>query len=250
MKALITGASSGIGRDIARVLAERGCELILVARREERLRQLADELPVPCEIIPLDLGTRENCVLLFERTKSSGVDILVNNAGFGLYGPFDEGDAQRELAMLDLNVAAMQLLMKLFLRHFEQRGGGYILNVASSAAFMPGPLLACYYATKAYVLRLTQAVYEELRRKKSPVYVGALCPGPVATEFDDVAGTSFSIRQMSSRRVAEIAVKGMFRGKTVIVPGFVMRAGTALSRFVPTKLLLRISYRIQKKKGK
>ena len=140
MKALVTGASSGIGRDIARVLAARGCDLVLTARREERLRALASELSmVRVTILPADLSSQEGCQALYRAAQGENIDILVNNAGLGLFGPFDETDLEAELGMLDVNIIAVHMLMKLFLPDLEAKGRGYILNVASSAAFLPGP---------------------------------------------------------------------------------------------------------------
>lgn len=248
MKALITGASSGIGRDIARVLGERGCGLILTARRTDRLEELRRELPGGTKIVAADLSRGEDCFGLYEQTKQENVDILVNSAGFGVFGPFDETDLDRELQMLDVDVRAVHILTKLFYRDFKQRGSGYLLNVASSAAFQPGPLLSSYYAAKAYVLRLTEALAEELRRDGSGVYVGALCPGPVRTEFDSVAGVSFSIRGLSSEYVARYAVEKMFARKTVIVPGTTMKAVRVCERFLPERTIVRMAYRMQKRK--
>lgn len=248
MKALITGASSGIGRDIARVLGERGCGLILTARRTDRLEELRRELPGGTKIVAADLSRGEDCFGLYEQTKQENVDILVNSAGFGVFGPFDETDLDRELQMLDVDVRAVHILTKLFYRDFKQRGSGYLLNVASSAAFQPGPLLSSYYAAKAYVLRLTEALAEELRRDGSGVYVGALCPGPVRTEFDSVAGVSFSIRGLSSEYVARYAVEKMFARKTVIVPGATMKAVRVCERFLPERTIVRMAYRMQKRK--
>jgi short-subunit dehydrogenase len=248
MKALITGASSGIGRDMARLLAQQGCELILVARRVERLEELRRTLPVKVEVVPLDLSKAESCRELYARCKDAGVEILINNAGFGLFGPFDETDLDRELSMLDVNIRATHMLTKLFLPDFKRRDAGYILNVASSAAFLPGPLLSSYYASKAYVLRLTLAVREELRRAGSHVYIGALCPGPVETEFDRTAGVRFSIRNLPSEAVAACALRQMFRRKAVIVPGAGMKALRFLTRLAPDALLLRVAYHTQKRK--
>lgn len=248
MKALITGASSGIGRDMAKILSEKGCGLILAARRQDRLEQLQKELPGGARIIRADLSDEGECLRLYEQVKQENIDILINNAGFGVFGPFDETGLPRELKMIDTNIRAVHILMKLFLKDMKARGSGYILNVASSAAFLPGPLLSSYYASKAYVLRLTQAVYEELRRSGSAVHVSALCPGPVDTEFNDVAQVKFGIPGMQSRAVAEYALKQMFAGRLVIVPGARMKAALFFSRFVPEKALLRITYRIQKKK--
>ena len=250
MKALVTGASSGIGRDIARVLAARGCDLVLTARREERLRALASELSmVRVTILPADLSSREGCRALYRAAQGENIDILVNNAGLGLFGPFDETDLEAELGMLDVNIIAMHMLMKLFLPDLEAKGRGYILNVASSAAFLPGPLLSSYYASKAYVLRLSEAVAEELRRAGSGVRISVLCPGPVQTEFDQVADVCFSAPSLSSWRVAECAVNGMFRGKSVIVPGARMKAVRLVQRLVPDRLLARICWHVQRKKS-
>jgi short-subunit dehydrogenase len=166
-----------------------------------------------------------------------------------VFGEFVETDLDKELTMINTNITCLHILMKKFLVLFKERDRGYILNVASSAAFLPGPLLSSYYATKAYVLRLTQAVCKELSLHKSNVYVGALCPGPVDTQFKTVAGVQFNLKGLTSPYVVDYAIKKMFRRKTVIIPGFAVRMGAHFARFVPTKLLLEISYRIQRKKG-
>ena len=249
MKALITGASSGIGRDMARALARRGFALILVARREERLCQLAASLPVPVRVIPLDLSSADNCRALYEQVKGEDIDLLVNNAGRGLFGPFDETDLDAELAMLDVNIRATHILTKLFLPDFKRRDSGRILNVASSAAFLPGPLLSSYYASKAYVLRLTEAIYEELRRAGSRVTVSVLCPGPVSTEFDQVADVRFSTPALSSSYVAEYAVRQTLEGRLLIIPGAQMKLLRLAQRLAPDKLLARVCWHVQHRKG-
>ena len=241
MKALITGASSGLGREMARLLAARGYELILCARREERLRELAAELPVPCRIIAADVSDEQECRLLYEAVQSEELEVVINNAGFGLFGEFVTADLDEELRMIDTNVRAVHILTKLAVRDFVQRGRGYILNVSSSAGFLPGPLMATYYATKNYVLRLTEALREELRR--------ALCPGPVDTEFNKVAGVRFSLSGLSAERVAREAVDGLFAGKAVVVPGAAMKAMTLARHFAPDSILARITYHFQHKKG-
>ena len=238
MKALVTGASSGIGREIAKVLAERGYDLILTARRADRLRELADELPVRVEVIPADLTDRAQVKALWEQVKDQDIDILVNNAGRGLFGPFDETDLNTELAMLEVNIVAL-----------HTRGRGHILNVASSAAFLPGPLLSSYYASKAYVLRLSEAVAEELRRAKSKVTISILCPGPVPTEFDQVADVRFSIPGTDSASVARLAVAGTLRGQLLILPGARMKAVHFFQRFVPDKILARLCWEVQHRKS-
>ena len=248
MKALITGASSGIGRDMARLLSEKGYDLILVARREDRLLELKKEFNTNVEIISLDVSDKDNCFEIYERVKEQDIDILINNAGFGIFGKFCDIDIEKELNMIDVNIKAVDILTKLFLRDFKAKNKGYILNVASSAAFLPGPLLSSYYASKAYVLRLTQAIYEELRREKSNVYVGVLCPGPVDTEFNKVANVRFALKGLTSEFVAKYAIDKMFKRKLVIVPGFVMKCARVASKITPDRLLLKVAYNQQKKK--
>lgn len=249
MNVLITGASSGIGRDMARIFHKMGHQLFLVARRENLLEDLKSELDGKPEIISLDLSSEKNCFELYERLKDKNIDILINNAGFGVFGEFDKSSLSRELKLIDVNIRALHILTKKFLSDFEEKNSGYILNVASSAAFLSGPLLSSYYGSKAYVLRLTTAIYEELRRKKSNVYVGVLCPGPVDTEFNQTAGVRFNLKSLKSKDVAEYAIKKMFNKKLIIVPGFSIKMGIFFQRFVPTKLLLKISYNIQRSKG-
>lgn len=249
MKALITGASSGIGRDIARILSSRGYDLILVARRKDKLERLKNELKTEVTIISMDVSSTFNCTKLYNKVKKEDIDILVNNAGFGLFGEFVSTDLDRELDMIDVNIKAVHTLTKLFLNDFVKKDKGYILNVASSAAFLPGPLMSTYYSTKAYVLRLTSSIAEELRRKNSNVYIGALCPGPVNTEFNNVAGVKFAIKSLESYDVAEYAIKKMFKRKKIIIPGISVKIGTFLTRFIPYELQSRISYNIQKKKS-
>ncbi|MGI6181809.1 MAG: SDR family NAD(P)-dependent oxidoreductase [Agathobaculum sp.] len=249
MRALITGASSGIGREIARQLAARGYELTLCARREDRLRELAAELPVVCHIIAADVADETECRLLYEAARGDDLEVVVNNAGFGLFGKFTETDLDTELRMIDVNIRAVHLLTKLAVQDFVKRDRGYILNVASSAGFLPGPLMAAYYAGKNYVLRLTEAVREELRQQKSAVKICALCPGPVDTEFNQVAGVRFSLSGLNAERVAREALDGLFAGKGAVVPGAAMKAMTFARHFVPDSVLARITYHFQHKKA-
>lgn len=249
-KVLITGASSGIGRDIARVFDSYGCELIITARREDRLRELADSLNGDPRIICGDISGYDGARELYEITKYEKVDILINNAGFGVWGDFTKTDLEREVEMIRLNVETMHTLFKLFLEDFKERDTGKILNVASMAAFAPGPYMAAYYASKSYVLRLTQSVAHELRDCGSSVTVSALCPGPVDTEFNRVAGVHFSTPSLSSECVAKYAVMKLIRGDTVIVPGAAMRAAAAVSKLVPDDVVSAITANIQKNKGR
>lgn len=246
--ALVTGASSGIGRDIARALSRRGYSLILTARREDRLKALQREFKTPVEIIVQDLGTSTGAAELFDKVKDKKIDIVINNAGFGACGEFVEIPLEKETEMIDLNIKSMHVLMKLFVQQFCERGNGTVLNVASSAAFFPGPLMSTYYASKAYVLRLTLGVAEELRRQQSKVVVCALCPGPVATEFDSRANVKFSMKSLSSEYTAEYGVKNMLKGKKVIIPGVQMKAARFFSRILPETLLARMAYGIQRRK--
>lgn len=248
MKVLITGASSGIGKSFAKVLSEQGHELILVARRKKKLEALAKELNTKVEIIDMDISSTYNCMDLYNKVKKEKIDVLINNAGFGLFGKFDETKIDKELDMIDLNIKTVHTLTKLFLKDFKKRDSGYILNVASLAGFMPGPLMSTYYATKAYVLNLTTAINEELKKDCSNVYVGALCPGPVDTEFNDVAKVTMSLKSLSSDYVANYAVKKMFKEKRVIIPGFINKIVAYFSKFLPLSIILKMAYDNQKKK--
>ena len=248
MQALITGASSGMGRDMARVLSKKGYDLILVARRKENLEELKKELNTKCKIISLDLSIEENVFKLHEQTKNQDIDILINNAGFGLFGLFNETDLNTELKMIDLNIKAYHILTKLFLQDFVKKDKGLILNVCSSAGFMAGPRLSTYYATKNYVTKLTMAINEELKFMKSNVVVSALCPGPVATEFNKVAKGEFSIKEANSYKVAEYAIKKLFQHKMLIIPTLSIKLTLFLNRFAPYRLSLYIAYHIQYRK--
>lgn len=250
MIALITGASSGIGRDMARYLGRKNIDLILVARRKERLEALKKELEVSVEIVELDLLKKENLYKLFKKYQNKKIDILINNAGFGLFGEFLETDLDRELEMIDLNVVAYHVLTKLFLQKMNKEGGGYILNVCSSAGFLAGPRLATYYATKNYILKLTMAIHEELRHKNSKVTISALCPGPVNTEFNKVAHGGFKVSGASSEYIAKYGIDKLFQKKLIIVPTLSMKLGLFFARFLPWSILLKITYQIQFRKTK
>ena len=248
MKALITGASSGIGLDMAKYLATKKCELILVARDKEKLEKIQEKLPTKVTIIVADLSNEQKVKELYVLTKKENIDILINNAGFGDFGYFSETDLNKELEMIDTNIKAVHILTKSFIKDMEKRNSGYILNVASSAAFQPGPLMATYYATKSYVYQLTEALYYEQKKKKTNVNISVLCPGPVATNFNNVAGVRFGVKPLTSTFVAKYAIDEMFKNKMLIIPGFKMKCAKFFSRFLSDKMLLRITYRIQKKK--
>ncbi len=244
MKALITGASSGIGKDMAIYLDSLGYELILVARDEEKLKKLCGSLN-KAKYYAYDLCDVNNMYKLYEDTKNEKIDFLINNAGFGLFGYFDETDLDKELRMIDLNIKSVHVLTKLYLKDFIKRDSGHILNVASSAGFLVGPYLSTYYASKNYVLKLTMAISEELSRKKSKVKISALCPGPVDTNFNKVAGGHFNTSSLTSEYVAKYGVDKALKGKMIIIPGLKIKLGVFFARFLPYKLLLKIMYNIQ-----
>lgn len=250
MKALITGASSGIGKDIACILGNLGYDLIVVARRKNILNELKKEVKTNVLVIPLDLSEEDNLETLWNAVKDEDIDILVNNAGFGLFGEFDKTDLDTEFKMIDVNIKAVHYLTKKFLIKFKEKNSGHILNVASSAGFMAGPKLSTYYATKNYVLRLTEAIYEELNVDKSNVKISCLCPGSVDTEFNKVAHGEFHTSSLSSEYVAKYAIKEMFKNKLYIIPSFKMKAAVFLTRLAPRKILLKITYKIQDRKSR
>jgi len=249
LKALVTGASSGIGRDIAKELAKRNIDLILVSRDLDKLKQVKDQIKnVNVEIISKDLSSEQNCIDLYEQVKEQKIDILINNAGFGAFGEFSEIPLEKELDMLKTNIIAMHILTKLFLQKMKKENSGYILNVASIAGYMPGPLMSAYYSSKAYVVRLTQSIREELRREKSDVKVGVLCPGPVNTNFNNVAGVKFKMKPLSSEYVARYTVDRILKKKFYIIPGMQIKAVRFLAKITPDTILARIAYNIQIRK--
>ena len=237
----------------ARRYARLGFRLILTARRRERLDQLAAELLAKyntfCRVLPADLARESECTRLCEELAEERIDIFINNAGFGVCGSFLETSTEAELSMAKVNVLALHQLCKFAVQKMQAQGFGTVLNVASSAGLLPGgPYMAGYYATKAYVVSLTRGIAEELREQHSPVYVCALCPGPVDTEFNDRAGVVFALKGISPALCVEEAMRGMLRGKTIIVPSALMRVATTAQHFVPTPLLMPIMARQQKKK--
>lgn len=246
MKALITGASSGIGRDIAINLSKKGYDLILVARDLEKLNEVKSKLHTNVEVVNMDVSNAENCKELHE--KYQNIDILVNNAGFGDCGYFTKTSLDKELKMIDTNIVAYHVLTKLYLQDMKQKNSGKILNVASIAGFMPGPLMATYYSTKAYVVRLSEAIREELRREKSNVQISILCPGPVNTNFNKVADVQFALKGLSSEYVAKYAVDKLFKGKFYIVPGWKIKLARFGAKIAPNNLVAKICYNMQRRK--
>ena len=250
MKVLITGATSGIGLDMAKYLATKKYELILVARNKEKLEEIQESLPTKVTIIVADLSNEQKVKELCIVAKKENVDILINNAGLGDFGFLTDTDLNKDMELINTNIKALHILTKNIVKDMEKKETDtYVLNVASSAAFQPGPLMSTYYATKAYVYQLTEALYYEEKKKKTKVHVSVLCPGPVATNFNNVAGVEFSVKPLSSSYVAKYAIDKMFKKKMLIVPGFKMKCAKFFERFVSDKALLRMTYKIQKKKA-
>jgi short-subunit dehydrogenase len=253
--ALITGASAGIGTALARVFARNGHELLVVARRKDRLEALASEIAAQGRrrpiVLALDLERRDAADAIADEMAGQGVEpaIVVNNAGFGLIGDAASLSRAEQLSMIDLNVRALTDLSLAFVDSLARHRGG-ILNVASVAGFLPGPGMAVYYATKAYVVSFSQALHHELKSKG--VRVTALCPGPVPTEFQaraGMTGPTFSpVLLRSAEQVAEAGYRGLAAGRMVVVPGMPNKAVTALVPLLPRKLLLKATARQQNKR--
>ena len=242
--AVITGGSSGIGLNAARALRDRGLNVYELSRRAENAEPGVTHLQAD-----VTDETQVNAAVAEILRREGRIDILINNAGFGTCGCFLDTDPEKELSMLLVNVLAMHRLFKFVLKKMDRQGSGTILNVASSAGLLPaGPFMAGYYASKAYVVSLTRGVAEELREQHSPVYVCALCPGPVNTEFNDRADVVFALKGISPELCVEEAMRGMLRRKTIIVPSALMRAATTAQKLVPAPLLMPILARQQKRK--
>ena len=242
--AVITGASAGLGVEFARQLAKRGHRLVLAARRKERLDELAAELG-NARAVAIDLSKFGAAAELMANVQAAGeqVELLVNNAGFGLIGPFAELDAAREREMIDLNVGALTDLCRAVAPGMIARKSGGILNVGSTAAFQPGPKRAVYFATKAFVLSLTEALHEEL--KPHGIKVSCLCPGPTRTEFGEVAGfggnSLFDRMAMRADEVVRQGLKGLDRNRAVVVTGWLNKVTAASTRFAPRPVARKIA---------
>lgn len=228
------------------MLDSMGYDLIITSRNREKLSAVASKTKNKTQIITADLSKTEDCLRLCEL--SGEIDILVNNAGAGVFGVFSDTDLYQELKMLDLNVKALHILTKIYLKRFIEKDSGYILNVASSAAFLPGPKFSSYYASKAYVLRLSEAISEELKRKKSHVWVSVFCPGPVDTAFNHNAGAKKALRGISAEKAARTAVFGMFKKKRIIACPFSAKALRVISKIIPDFILMPFVYKIQSEK--
>jgi short-subunit dehydrogenase len=250
--ALVTGASAGIGRALARILAREGHDLVLVARRQAELDDLAQSLDASygssTRVLPVDLAQPDAAARIVDELGPDPlVDVLVNNAGFGGHGAFASRDRDADLRMVAVNVTALTDLTKLLLPGMVARGRGRVLNVASTAAFQPGPFMAVYYATKAYVLSLSEALAEEV--SGTGVTVTCLCPGVTDTEFHAVAGTDAQpltqgMLAMSAESVAEAGYKAMTQGKMLVIPGLHNKIGAQSIRLAPRRAVLKIVRRL------
>ena len=246
-----------IGRDMARYLYEKfNYNLILVARNKEKLENLSQELkenntnkPKEIIIIEKDLSKQQNCKDLYEETKNINIDFLINNAGFGEFGEFINTDLEKEINLINTNITAVHVLTKLYLKDMVNKNRGHILNVASIAGMEPGPLMAAYYASKAYVIRLTRAINKELKKNKSNVKMSILCPGPVNTNFNNVANVVFKAPSMSSEKVAKYGIDKSLKGKLIIIPGALNKSVRFFSKILPDAILEEASYHIQRRKS-
>ena len=254
MIALVTGASSGLGRDMARYLSKLGYNLIITARNEANLEDLKQELEkeknTKVDVMPRDLSKVQDCKSLYDEVKEKyeNIDLLINNAGFGLSGEFVETDLDFELSMIDTNIKAVHILTKLFLKDMVKMDKGIIMNVGSVASFMPGPLMATYYSSKSYVLRLTESIKEELNKKKSNVKICVLCPGPINTNFNKVANVQFALKGLSSEYVAKYAIDNMLKNKTIISVGWKIKFIRVLTKITPDFINAKFCYKMQRRK--
>jgi uncharacterized protein len=255
-RVLITGASSGIGMELARIFARNNYDLVIIARNEEKLHALAKELEeknkIKVKVIAKDLRGPNAVHLLYSQLKHENIniDILINNAGFGTFGHFVEADLGKQIEMLQLNIVALTQLCHQFGKDMVKAGKGQILNVASTAAFQPGPLMAVYFASKAYVLSFSEALHNELSGKG--VNVSCLCPGMTETGFQktavmEEAGLVKGKRMMSASEVAEMAFIGLKKNQTIIIPGFKNKLLAFSVRFAPRSLVTKIIRSMQEK---
>lgn len=247
-RALVTGATSGIGLQMAIWLHKNGWELTLTGRNETILRYMANKFGTGTKYLALDLAQPGAAEQLFDFCRDTRIDFLINNAGFGVFGDFTETSLEKELELIQVNIIALHTLTKLFLREFVKRDSGCILNVASSAGFMAGPKLSSYYASKNYVVRLSTAIREELRRKNSHVNVSVLCPGPVDTNFNNRAGVTFSVKPTDVAYIAEYGITGALSGRGILIPTILMKLSVFVAKICPEQLANRFVYELQKRK--
>jgi short-subunit dehydrogenase len=259
MWAIVTGASSGIGRDMSRYLFDLGYNLVIIARDKDKLDKLKKELLEKVEkknekreilVIQSDLSIKDNCFDIYRKTKDLDIDLLINNAGFGVFGNFVETDLEKEINLINTNITAVHILTKLYLKDMVEKNKGRILNVASIAGMEPGPLMATYYASKSYVIRLSRAINKELKKKKSKVKISILCPGPVDTNFNNVANVKFKAPSEPSEKVAKYGIDKTLKGKLIIIPGILNKSVRIFSKIIPDCILESVAYHIQIRKRK
>lgn len=246
--ALITGASDGIGKDIATILANKGYNIIVVARNKEKMEKAFKNIK-NCTIMSMDLSIIENCYKLYNQTKNKNVTILINNAGYGIFGKFLDINLDNELNMINLNIKSLHILTKLYLKDMVAKDKGYILNVGSIGSFFASPLLSSYYATKSYVLSLSLAIREELKREKSNVYIGIFCPATINTNFHKKAGTKDNVKGLDSYKASKYAIDKMFNKKTIIIPSYAKILPFFIS-IIPKIFITKLAYKMQIKKQK
>ena len=248
MYAVITGASSGIGKELAYRLSEKGYDLVLVARRLDRLNKIKKDLASKgndIKLFNLDLHNLDNCSKLMEGISSLNVELFINNAGYGQVGETSSIETSNELAMIDLNIKTLHFLTKKYLEIFST---GIIVNISSMAAFLPTPLMASYAATKAYVYSFSQAINYELKKAKKDIRVLTVAPGPVKTEFAEVANANPKMKGITVEKCVKAIIKGIEKKKKLIIPGTTLKITRLLLRFLPLKLVLHFSYKIQNRK--
>lgn len=246
--ALITGASDGIGKDMAIILSNMGHNIIVVARNREKMEQAFKNIK-NCIIICMDLSIIENCYKLYDEIKDKTIDILINNAGYGVFGEFLNTNLDDELNMIDLNIKSLHILTKLFLQDMVKNNKGYILNVGSIGSFFPSPLLSSYYGSKAYVLNLSLAIKEELKKQKSNVYIGIFCPATINTSFHKKAGIKGNVGGLDSYKASKYAINKMFKKKVIIIPSYAKFLPFFID-IMPRGLLIKVAYKMQIKKQK
>lgn len=247
MKVLITGATSGLGKEMAKIFHAKGYQVIAVSRRIQKLEELKNELGENIKIESMDLSNSKNCFYLFNKYKD--IDILINNAGFGIVEEFITSDLEKEINMINLNIKSLHILTKLFLKEMYKKDFGYILNVSSIAGVMPsGPYMSTYYATKSYVYSFTLAISKELKKKKSKVRVGILCPGHFKSEFDNVSGGKENKKCVSANKIAKYAINSMLKQKTKMIPGIFNKVLYFFNNIIPEEIFTDINYYVQKGK--
>ncbi len=247
MKALITGASDGIGKDMSIILSNMGYDIIVVSRNKEKMEQAFKNIK-NCTIIPMDLSIVKNCYNLYNNFKDKNIDILINNAGYGVFGEFLNTNLEDELNMIDLNIKSLHILTKLFLKDMVKKDSGYILNVGSIGSFFASPLLSSYYGTKAYVLNISLAIKEELKRQKSNVYIGTFCPATIKTNFHKKAGVKGNIKGLDSYTASKYAIDKMFKRKTVIIPSYAKFLPFFIA-IIPRVITTKLAYKMQVRKN-